>query len=346
MRNATPPHEDNLHLAYATDKGYLFLETVSARSAIACASRPQNLIIHLLDCGLDDTDWARFETCLHEGDPAVTVVRHVIDLKAYDGFALWRGNLAAYARLSLPLILPDEEKCFYADCDTIFVDDSLLLLECFDSSVAVQGYLCWDNGEAANDTSGGNIHNYTWICTNVSRAAANRYVNSGFLWMNLTWWREHNVSQQCFDFLLKNTPPTADETAINVVCQDALGALPQGWGVPFGVAFANGSPHSIHYIAAAPHKARFHRFWGFSDATAIWMNCVKALFGLSVHQACGIPQWKWCLGRLYNHLVHVYVTCFAWLPWSFGRELVRWNKGTFAGLRHRKLLSKKFWKKR
>lgn len=74
----TDTASEKLHLVYATDRGYRFLAMVSAKSAICKASQPERLVVHLLDCGLTDEDWATFSDTLRKGAEAVEVRRHQV----------------------------------------------------------------------------------------------------------------------------------------------------------------------------------------------------------------------------------------------------------------------------
>ena len=129
-----------LHLVYASDANYLFPITVAASSAIAQASRPQNLVIHILDCGIPDDKWEAFVRGVY-GDGRTAIVRHVIDTSVYADYATWHGSLAPYARLHLPNLLPEVDWCVYADGDTLFTDDPFKVCELFDDAVAIVGHL-------------------------------------------------------------------------------------------------------------------------------------------------------------------------------------------------------------
>ena len=68
-----------LHLAYAADEKYARYVEVAIRAAYAKASRPTDLIVHFLDCGLLDNTWGG--TISHKGrcsggDPDSSCHRH------------------------------------------------------------------------------------------------------------------------------------------------------------------------------------------------------------------------------------------------------------------------------
>ena len=343
---STNDSSDKLHLAYATDKGYLLLATVSALSAISQASDPTRLVFHLLDCGLDEADWDRFHTALTQGGKGATVLRHRVGMEQFEGFTRWRGSMGAYARLLLPEVLPDKSWCVYVDCDTLFVDDPLGLCACVDPEAALQGYPIWQ-GNFSEQWVVDEV--CAWFRENRGKdiEGGTLYLNSGFIVINLDWWRKHEVKEACMDFLRQC--PSAhwpDEMALNDACFGHTKALPTGWGTFAGYALRAPTLHCIHFIGCAPHKTRFNRMWGFNDVTAAWMVCARTLLGLSVTEASGVPRWKWTLGRLYNRLLRPVVTFGAHLPGLKESKRVFLLRGTFVIWHKRWLLSPRLWTER
>ena len=332
---------EKLHLVYATDKGYLFLATASAKSAICKVSQPERLVVHLLDCGLTDEDWATFEATLHKGAEAVEVCRHQVSTERFGGFIPWKGSFAAYARLYLAELLPEDNWCLYADCDTIFLDDPLKLLAECDPAVALKGYWIWYDKPCKQWVR---EPVESWLVEHCPGMDFSQYLNSGFLLMNLEWWREHRLLETCFDFFNRFPKvPWPDEMALNVVCHDHLAGLPEGWGAFPDYAFTLPRARSIHYVCNVLNAPKFKRFWGYDDATAVWVNFVRAVLGVPVRRACGVPGWKWTVGRAYNHLFRVLIWLLRHLP-----ILSHWRRldnvaALFATGENRKALSLTFW---
>lgn len=46
-----------LHLVYASDANYVHIVEMAIASACVLASRPNDLIVHVLDCGIPDEMW-------------------------------------------------------------------------------------------------------------------------------------------------------------------------------------------------------------------------------------------------------------------------------------------------
>ncbi len=287
----TDTASEKLHLVYATDRGYRFLAMVSAKSAICKASQPERLVVHLLDCGLTDEDWATFSDTLRKGAEAVEVRRHQVSTEQFGGFTAWKGSFAAYARLYVAELLPEERWCLYADCDTLFLDDPLKLLAECDPAVALKGYWIWYDKPCkpwVRDPV------ESWLAEHCPGMDFSQYLNSGFLLMNLDWWREHRLMERCLDFFRRFPKvPWPDEMALNAVCHGHVAGLPEGWGAFPDYAFSLPRARSIHYVCSVLNAPKFKRFWGYDDATAAWVNFVRAVLGVPVRQACGVPGWKW-----------------------------------------------------
>lgn len=55
------PENQILHFVYTSDERYVLVTEVSILSAYAKASRPRDLVVHELDCGIPDAAWAAFQ---------------------------------------------------------------------------------------------------------------------------------------------------------------------------------------------------------------------------------------------------------------------------------------------
>ena len=167
---------------------------------------------------------------------------------------------------------------------------------------------------------------------------------SGFLLMNLEWMRTHQTAQACLDFLATyHDQGVTDEFALNYHCADAIRPLPQGWGSVGDVCVSHPRLGCIHYNFIPPTKVKFNRRWGFNDSYAIWMKAVRVLFGKSVTEACGVPAWKWILGRCYNHILRFIVPLCEHLPLLRDTAWVRSLRCSFVPWCNRWRLSRCLW---
>lgn len=336
-----------LHLVYTSDENYLFLTKVSVCSAFMQASRPTDLIIHLLDCGISDAMWDAWVKDLVERTGQRAFVRHRIDVNRFAGLREWKGTLATYARLCPPEALPNEAWCVYVDGDTLFTDDPFKLTDLFDSTCAMQGFQIWHEVRPMESWEEECIHK--WYERHQMKGDFSHYVCTGFLLLNLDWWRANKATERCLDFLRSVTndmPYYVDEMAMNFVCAGHVGLLPKEWGIFSCYAPLVDHPSLIHYILEAPHKTRFNRQLGFRDITAVWMSFVRRELGVSVKMACEVPAWKWALGRAYNRLLKYALLIHFCFPGGRTPDRVKLFQENFLRKKNRWLLSKRLWTRR
>lgn len=315
-----------LHLVYATDANYLLPTEVSARSALVKASRPADLVVHILDCGIPDDQWVSFAGRMPQA------VRHQIDLSLFQHFRKWHGSLAAYARLCIPELLQNVTWCVYADGDTLFADDPFRLETLYDSGTALFGRADPITVQPA------------WFKKHGLKFPENRYVCSGFIVMNLDWFRVHHASIRCLSFLREHPDaPFPDQDALNWLCCGYIRLLPQLWGVFSGAAFGvrGEKPGCIHYVGELPCKLPWKWHLGYTDAAALWFVAAKAMLGMSRRDAGGISGLRWYAGRLYNRLIRMAVTVLGILPVM--RRRFPNLRTRFAGYAHRGMFKPSFW---
>ena len=119
--------------------------------------------------------------------------------------------LAAYYRLSLPSLLTNIDKIIYTDLDGIILDD---LSEMYSIEFKKNMYFCGtlDYAHMVNE-----IKNFSIII--------NKYINSGFLLINLKEIRNDGIEKKLREFVSSNELPMADQTAINAVCNSNIQIL-------------------------------------------------------------------------------------------------------------------------
>ena len=225
---AQGPQAGAFHLALASDAnpGYPAGLTVAAASALRHLSPQASLTVHVLDLGIPDADFAQIEAILRKVRADVSVRRHPIDPARFKDLPHWKGSLAAYARLSLPDLLPEVDWVCYADCDVLFTGDLTDLFALADSTFWMLGHshdLPALPSVAAAQHRWHEAHGLPYDKTH--------YVCSGLLLMNLRAFREQDLTTRCLDFcrtyLDSRTP---DQDALNTVCREHMGILPDFWG--------------------------------------------------------------------------------------------------------------------
>ncbi len=330
-------NQKQLHLAYAADEKYARYVEVAIRAAYAKASRPTDLIVHFLDCGLSDNTWGGVLSRIKAAVPEATLIRHVIDMDRFEGFSTWWGSRAIYARLFLPSLLPDVEWCLYSDVDSLFVDDPLEICDYYDSKLLLQGHP--DPSVACEPRV------QEWFRRVGAVAVHGQYLSSGFLIFNLRKWREEGIEAKCLKLLTETTGAVyPDQDALNAACSGRTGVLPDEWGGLSSRLFAVDKPKNFQYFSKeTPWRAEFTWRTGYRDNLLIWLNCARVLVGIQRCEIVKVPAWKWCLGRLYARLVTMAVLTLSKVP-KVGDRL-RYFHGRFCDRKHRYLLSPKFWER-
>lgn len=332
-----PPHahrSETLHIVYNTDAAYLTLVTASAISAIRQASTPESIVIHILDCGLSDEDWRNFSAIVCAQGSSIAAYRHKIEMSSLAAFRAWHGSLAAYARLFLPTLLSEVDWCLYVDGDTLFTDDPAKVLACRAEDVAIVG----PEDKASPQSR-------AWFAKQGFQKDWTHYFCSGFMLINLAWFRVKDAARWCMGFLHSHPDaPFPDQDALNICCEGHIRLFPTGWGVLSERMATCERPGLIHYVVDLPTKMRFRWRDGFRDVTAVWVNFARVSLGMSVWESCGIPGWQWALGRAYNHALRVAVTIVGHTP--FGRRWGRMEefRDLFIPRKTRRwLLSRRLW---
>lgn len=261
--------------AFAADGNYVEQLRVTVASLLhACRKRPRPLTIHVLDLGIPNDMWDNLVTRWGIIFPQASVRRHNISPDKYKEYKIWNGSVATYARLELPVLLPDVEWCFYFDCDTLIIHDPDELEPLCDPDAAIIGCR---NCELATATIDG-----PWIKQRSLPFDPNKYVCAGVLLMNLRWFRQNENWKRCFDFLERYpNPVSVDQTVLNVVCNGHVGLLPDGWGAFPDEALLLGECGCVHYSGKPPWKFSSDWFYycGEHKLGDVWRRFAKEVAG-------------------------------------------------------------------
>lgn len=255
-----------LHIVWATDEAYLMPALVSASSAVAQAKDPRAVVVNILDSGISDEGWNWFCSRIamnFEGQ--AVVVRHKIDMGRFKGCKEWHGSLGCYSRLLIPELLPNEDWCIYADCDTLFTDDPHQIAEFEDSHIALAAHANWKL------TDGDSLQKKWFLSKGLGWDDA-QDICSGFLLMNLRWFRENDGVKRLIDFVCENADDIIypDQDALAYVCRGAITRLPNRWGVFSWDTFNEIRPACVHFCSDLPWKLNTNRYLDFNDAHKLW----------------------------------------------------------------------------
>lgn len=256
-----------LHLVYTTDENFWFGTMVSALSAVARASDPQKLAIHVLDVGISDSSWDRFESRL--GARCGALFRHKTSLDEYGKYRGWRGNWATYARLDIDRILPELDWCVSVDSDTLFVADPLLLREFYSPEKAIVG-----SRNHYEETDVPVVS--AWHRERDLPFAVETDFCIGLVIMNLKAIRALDGFRKC-RVLLDSHPdfPVLEQSAMNIAFCHSKALLPDAWGAFTQLMDPDTPKGCLHFATVAPWLRK--RVSKIAWATAPWKIWVRFL---------------------------------------------------------------------
>ena len=268
----------DVSISCATDHNYFCGTLVTLHSLCAHAASVQSLRLHILDSGLTEADRATLSR-LQEAFPekTITVQFHQVDLRRFSSLPPWRGGYAAYARMCLHELLPDEDFTVYTDVDTLWLRDVGELWDKRDASVVLH---------AVPDGCG-----LRWYSSGIQRAQVfekqgitiqpEYYFCSGLLLMNLALMRDDRFTERYFNLLKHQggdwlTYP--DQDLYNVLYPVPITQLLDfRWG-EFPIAYGlrgMSLPRVFHYVKGAPWK----RETPLSLVTMLWWQYLKEKVG-------------------------------------------------------------------
>lgn len=242
----------NTPICFASDANFIEqLRTASFSAIYACRDEGPGLDVHILDCGIDDEAWKRYECGFMEFANRfvvpVSLARHAIDLDAFSSYPAWtNGSRATWARLLLPEILQDEGVCVYSDCDILFVENPVAIVKSMaNSDVLMSGH---------RNPFSSNGPDAVWFARNRLAYEADCYLCAGLVGLNLEKLRKEKFVSAVFDFLKRYPQPvTMDQTVLNWFCHGRTEVLDEGWGLFLHEAMSyEGQPKAIHYSGGYP----------------------------------------------------------------------------------------------
>ena len=143
----------------------------------------------------------------------------------FQGLPKLNNNYLAYFRLKIASCLPQDIKtCLYLDVDMICVAD---IREIFYTDL--QGKICG----VVLDPIGTYYHNSNIKSKNMDSKVFvlnnHTYFNSGFMFIDLEKYRQHDVEAKCFEWLSQYIPEMHDQDTLNAILSDYICVLPLEW---------------------------------------------------------------------------------------------------------------------
>lgn len=199
-----------MNIAYASDNNFVDVMCVSIMSF---NDHNSDAVIYILDCGIDEHNKQKIlELCSEKNTVLFIDAKKVLDGLDYD-LNLDRGAIAAYARLFMGSMLPQEvTKVLYIDCDTLIREN---LKELFDTNL--QPYIL-----------GGVRDSFSTMNKKVfGIKKGGLFINSGVLLIDVGGWRKERIEDHILDlFSKKNKIFQGDQGVINAAFGGNVKELP------------------------------------------------------------------------------------------------------------------------
>lgn len=211
-----------MNIALAADEKFFPGLWAAVLSCIASATRPCDMRIYVIDCGLAQSSWKRLDDAVHSHPDPPQLIRTNFPIDRLSGLHLPKGKSPlTYARLFFPEVF---------DCDTLLhIDaDMLIFKDVFQlEKIDISSHAGAAAGNQDGDTLGFDLPS-AW-CVENGLDPQSPYFNAGLFYMNLKQWREQSLTQRCLEFMNDWNPTYVDQTAINAVMNHQIVALDQSW---------------------------------------------------------------------------------------------------------------------
>lgn len=208
--------KDTINILCATDANYAALCGIMLTSLLR-NNLDSRINIFILTEGISKEDNDKYYNLEKIYNTKINLLQ--IEKSQFEKCPLWAGDhlsVAAYYRLMAPELLPEDiDKILYLDCD-IIVNNSIKELW----NENIDGYAIG----AIIDAQFYNDEFYERLCI----PQKNKYFNSGVMLMNLKYWRDNNVTDRCFECILKKKMILKyhDQDTLNVVLNSETKLLP------------------------------------------------------------------------------------------------------------------------
>ena len=202
-----------MNIALCTDDNYAMACGVCIISILE-TNKTSKYNIYVLTEKLSDLNKSKFEQIESKYHQKTTII--VIKDDMLEGLKVSkRFNKSIYFRFLLQKLLPNETSVLYLDCD-IIVNGSLMDL----SNLDLNNYAC----AAVEDQMDDDIR----LRNRVEMEEGKLYFNSGFLLINLDYWRRYNIAEKCIRYISENPEKCIypDQDALNAILLDKVLFMP------------------------------------------------------------------------------------------------------------------------
>jgi lipopolysaccharide biosynthesis glycosyltransferase len=212
-----------LNIVMAFDQGYLPGAMVTLASAIHNLAAGSFLNIHILDCGLDDTDQ------ITEGLQPLPQDRFKVQIRPMDmdliksiPLVIKHLSISAFSILKVQSLFPDLDRILFLDADLIVNRDLSQLADMDMDNFPIA---------AVQDPIAKVISYDIQNCGDLGLDSQAEYFNSGFVLFNLDQWRKEDWESKLNDVVLNPNIRRKynDQSFLNVTFSNNWLPLPRAW---------------------------------------------------------------------------------------------------------------------
>lgn len=295
MVNVSQNIEEVIEIALPSDENYYPGLLATAGSIAVHANKDALLSFNILDGGIKDDTFKRFCAQISALNAKCRFRRLQIDLSLFEAFPLWSGSHMTYARLLLPILLPDNEFVIYSDTDYLWLIDILELWRQRDSNVIMQSCVDQYWGTIEKESA--------WFHKNGKKFCAGSYFGAGLSFYNLRMCRAENIVEKVYNFIkTEKDVQFADQTALNVLLYGRVRILPQKWTIISRLVRHEDikSGCAIHFGGEIPWRKLIGKRATISDPVLLWHKWSAKLLGITTWQSLRMyyPVWTIILRRL------------------------------------------------
>lgn len=204
-------------IVYSSDDKFARHIYISLKSLFETQIKENQLNIYLVDNNISDINKKYLNQLAGNYSNRINYLPFEKIKNDLQGVSLWGGSLSAYARLFLARYI-SEDIVLYLDGDSVIQGD---LSPLFKLDIT-KFYFA-----AVQDTAGTMYRNQVGISGN------EKYINSGFMLINLKKWQDDNIEYQFLQFIRKydGKVPCCDQGTLNGVCKGKIMILPPQYNV-------------------------------------------------------------------------------------------------------------------
>jgi len=237
-----------MDIALVSDENYFPGLWVTILSLLAKSEDASSINLYVVDSGITDESWLRLSEAVSQHPKPPQLIRTIFSREKLDDYKFpgTRGPLP-YARLFLPELL-QSDKVLYLDADLLVCRDVIEL-----DTLELNGYACASVLNEDGATIDFDFSNEK--CRELNIDPKSNYFNTGLLFMNLDYWRAHDMTRKCLDFLGKHECKLVDQSAINAVMNKYIMPVDRCWNrlSNFLTPVELASPNCIvHYTSRNP----------------------------------------------------------------------------------------------